>query len=113
MQGKVRFVYDIEDVFLPMDTGIPCGLILNELITNSFKYAFKDREEGVISIKLSVIEDGKFLYEIGDNGVGIDKSFDIENAKSLGLKIVNKLVQQIEGSVECDLSDGTKFIIKF
>ena len=113
MQGKIRFVYDIEDVFLPMDTGIPCGLILNELITNSFKYAFIDREEGVITIKLSVIDGGKFLFEISDNGIGIDKSFDIENAKSLGLKIVNKLVQQIDGSLKYEFTDGTKFIIIF
>ncbi len=113
MQGKIKLVYDIEDVFLPMDTGIPCGLILNELITNSFKYAFKDREEGIITIRLTVIDTGKFLLEISDNGVGIDKTFDIENAKSMGLKIVNKLVQQIDGTIECDLSEGTKFIIKF
>ncbi len=112
-QGLIKFVYEIEDVLLPLDTGIPCGLILNELISNSFKYAFKDSEEGIITIKLATIENGKFQLEVSDNGIGIDKSFDVENAKSLGLKIVNKLTQQIDGTIECDLSAGTKFIIKF
>jgi len=98
---------------LPLDTGIPCGLILNELISNSFKYAFKDIDEGIITIKLATIENGKFQLEVSDNGIGIDKSFDVESAKSLGLKIVNKLTQQIDGTIECDLSSGTKFIIKF
>ena len=112
-QGLIKFVYEIEDVLLPLDTGIPCGLILNELISNSFKYAFKDSEEGIITIKLATIENGKFQLEVSDNGIGIDKSFDVENAKSLGLKIVNKLTQQIDGTIECDLSSGTKFIIKF
>lgn len=112
-QGKIKFVYDIDDVFLPLDTGIPCGLIINELISNSFKYAFEGCEEGTITIRFVSADNGKFLLEISDDGIGIDKSFDIENARSLGLKIVNKLVQQIDGSLECDLSEGTKFSIRF
>ena len=112
-QGKIRFVYEIEDVSLPLDVGIPCGLILNELISNAFKYAFEGRDEGTIRIGLALADDGKFHFEISDDGIGIDRTFNIENAKSMGLKIVNKLVQQIDGTIESDLSHGTRFIIKF
>ncbi len=112
-QGKISLVFDIEDVFLPLDTGIPCGLIINELISNAFKYAFKGRKKGTIKIGLKNNIDGKYQLEVSDDGVGFDKEFEIENAKTLGLKIVHKLVQQIDGSLEYDFSEGSKFIIKF
>jgi two-component sensor histidine kinase/CheY-like chemotaxis protein len=111
--GKINMVYEIEDVLLPLDTGIPCGLIINELISNSFKYAFKNRESGIIKIGLKSSDDGKYLLEVSDDGVGFDKEVVVENAKTLGLKIVNKLVQQIEGTLEYDFSEGSKFIIRF
>jgi two-component sensor histidine kinase len=111
--GKINMVYEIEDVLLPLDTGIPCGLIINELISNSFKYAFKNRETGTIKIGLKSSDDGKYLLEVSDDGVGFDKEVVVENAKTLGLKIVNKLVQQIEGTLEYDFSEGSKFIIRF
>jgi two-component sensor histidine kinase len=112
-QGKISIVYDIEDVLLPLDTGIPCGLIINELISNSFKYAFKDREKGTIKLGLKTNDEGKYQLEVSDDGVGFDKAFEVEKAKTLGLKIVNKLVQQIDGTLEYDFSKGTKFIIRF
>jgi two-component sensor histidine kinase len=112
-QGKISIVYDIEDVLLPLDTGIPCGLIINELISNSFKYAFKDREKGTIKLGLQTSDEGKYQLEVSDDGVGFDKAFEVEKAKTLGLKIVNKLVQQIDGTLEYDFSQGTKFIIRF
>jgi len=112
-QGKISVVYEIEDVLLPLDTGIPCGLIINELISNSFKYAFKDREKGTIKLGLKTNEEGKYTLEVSDDGVGFDKEFVVESAKTLGLKIVNKLVQQIDGTLEYDFSQGTKFIIRF
>lgn len=111
--GKISVVYEIEDVLLPLDTGIPCGLIINELISNSFKYAFKNRETGTIKIGLKSSDDGKYLLEVSDDGLGFDKEVVVENAKTLGLKIVNKLVQQIEGTLEYDFSEGSKFIIRF
>lgn len=114
-QGMIRFNYDIIDVFLPLDTGIPCGLIINELISNSIKYAFDGRERGTISIRLDRIDghDNEFELEVSDNGKGISKDFDIENSKSLGMKIVTRLVQQIDGILDYDFNNGTKFIIKF
>lgn len=112
-QGKVRFEYDIEDVFLPLDIGIPCGLIINELISNSFKYAFENREKGTIGISLKHINDKRFELLVRDDGVGIDKDIDITNTKSLGMKIVTNLVTQIDGDLSYETNNGTKFNIKF
>ncbi len=114
-QGMIRFNYDIVDVFLPLDTGIPCGLIINELISNSIKYAFDGKERGTITIRLDRTNGNrnKFELEVSDNGKGISKDIDIENTKSLGMKIVTRLVQQIDGTLHYDFDNGTKFIIKF
>ncbi|MFP4470951.1 MAG: histidine kinase dimerization/phosphoacceptor domain -containing protein [Bacteroidales bacterium] len=114
-QGMIRFEYDMVDVFLPLDTGIPCGLIINELISNSIKYAFDGRDQGTIAIKLTRTNehDNEFVLQVSDNGKGISKDFDIENTKSLGMKIVTRLVQQIDGTLKYDFENGTKFIIKF
>ena len=112
-QRKVRFKFDIEDIYMPIDTGIPCGLILNELISNSLKFAFPKKNVGIIEIKLIKTGEGEFELSVSDNGVGMDKSFDWKKSKSLGLKIVNKLIQQIDGTIESDFSEGTKFIICF
>ncbi len=112
-QRNVRFEYDVEDVFLPLDTGIPCGLIINELISNSFKHAFSHANGGLI--KISLIRHGKkeFTLRVSDNGVGMDNSFNVEDSRSLGMRIVHKLVQQIDGKLEYDFSEGTKYDIYF
>ncbi len=112
-QGKVTFEYDIEDVYLPLDTGIPCGLIINELISNSFKYAFVGKDKGKIMINLKRLDEQSFQLEVIDNGVGIPDDIDFEKVDSLGMKIVTKLVQQIEGNMNYSYDNGAKFIIKF
>jgi two-component sensor histidine kinase len=112
-QGKVSFHFNIDDVFLPIDVGIPCGLIINELISNAFKHAFPDREKGNIHINLVHSGNGAYELSVSDDGIGIDPSFDPESANSLGMKIVFKLIQQIEGELTYDFSAGTKYLIKF
>lgn len=112
-QGNVTFDYDIDDVYLPLDIGIPCGLIINELISNSFKYAFAGKDKGKISIDLKQLDEQSFKLTVADNGVGLPEGLDYENSGSLGMKIVNKLVMQIEGTMEYVFSNGAKFIIDF
>ncbi len=112
-QANVSFDYQIDDAYLPMDIAIPCGLIINELISNSFKYAFADKSTGVISIHFKHIIDDQFQLIVSDNGVGISDKIDITKTKSLGMKILQKLVQQIEGELKYDFSNGTKFTIIF
>ncbi len=112
-QANVIFDYQIEDAYLPMDIAIPCGLIINELISNSFKYAFKDKSDGIISIHFTNQKDDEYKLVVSDNGIGISDTFDITKTKSLGMKILHKLVQQIEGTLKSDFSNGTKFTIIF
>ena len=111
--GRISLEFDLADVYLPLDTGIPCGLILNELISNSFKYAFEGKEKGIITIRLIAIKEDEFNLEISDDGIGIPETMDWKNSKSLGMKIVTKLVEQIEGELTHDFSRGTKFNIHF
>jgi len=112
-QASVQFDYQIEDAYLPMDIAIPCGLIINELISNSFKYAFVNNSKGVISIHFKNIQNGDYMLTIADDGIGIPDEVNILKTKSLGMKILHKLVQQIEGDLQNDFSDGTKFTITF
>jgi two-component sensor histidine kinase len=112
-QGKVKFIYDIDDVYLPLDFGIPCGLIINELISNAFKYAFAHKDEGTISIKLKQIEEQAFLLEVGDNGIGLPDESILKKSDTLGMKIVSRLVQQIDGTLKYNRDNGAKFIISF
>lgn len=111
--AKITFEYNIEDVFLPLDTGIPCGLIINELLSNSFKHAFTGADRGIISIKLTHDEQNNYILEVSDNGIGIKDTFNPEKSNSLGMRIVTKLVQQIEGELIYSFSSGTKCTIRF
>ena len=90
---------------------IPCGLIINELVSNSLKHAFLDGREGEIRIDLRSGNNGQLALMVGDNGVGFPKDFDFRNTPSLGLKLVNILVEQLEGSIEYEKGDETTFVI--
>ena len=107
----IRLKVDMEDVSFNMETAIPCGLIINELVSNSLKYAFPD-DTGDIYVNLRHFED-KFLLTISDNGKGIPNDIDFKNTKSLGFRLTNNLTQQLEGEKELDRSKGTKFTIIF
>jgi PAS domain S-box-containing protein len=112
-----------ENVFFGIDTAIPMGIIVNELVSNSLKYAFLGRNNGEIRINLYREEnreyrtEGKksttFTLSISDNGVGIPKNLDIENLDSLGLQLVTSLVDQLDGELELKRNKGTEFTIKF
>lgn len=112
-QANIQFDYQIDDAYLPMDIAIPCGLIINELISNSFKYAFVNKPSGIISIHFKNIKDDEYELTVADNGVGIPAEINILKTKSLGMKILHRLVLQIDGVLTNDFSNGTKFIIQF
>ena len=112
--GKVALKKDIEDISLGVEAAIPCGLIINELISNALKYAFPDGRKGEIKIALQPSDENKVRLTVSDNGIGIPENFDIKNTKSLGLHLVNILAEdQLKGEVELDRTNGTKFSIKF
>lgn len=105
--------YELEEVELNLDQAIPCGLIINELITNSLKYAFPEKKEGAkIWINLS-LEGNMVRIELGDNGVGLPEGFDYRETDSLGLQLVVTLVEQLDGTIEMSRSQGTTYLITF
>ena len=104
---------DVEkDLILNMDTAVPCGLIINELVTNSIKFAFRGGKPGKIYIKLRY-EDGSLILIIGDNGVGLPEGINFENSEKLGLQLVKTLTDQLEGTIEYNGENGAEFKIKF
>jgi len=111
MSGKgVTLSMDIQEIFLAIDTAIPIGLMINELISNSLKYAFPEGRTGDISLTIHR-QDHTLIILFRDNGVGIPKEFDWRNAESLGLRLVITLVDQLDGTIELDRNSGTAFTI--
>ncbi|MFA4848837.1 MAG: PAS domain S-box protein [Methanoregula sp.] len=109
---SIHLEQEIPEIEVDINIAIPLGLIINELITNSLKYAFKEKKDGVLSI--TATEDAQFLNIIvGDNGSGMPKGITLENQTSLGLRLVNKLTGQLHGTVVIDSSEGTKFVFTF
>jgi PAS domain S-box-containing protein len=105
---KISLSIDIGKILLNIDTAIPIGLILNELVGNAIKYAFPDGRKGEITIR--VTEEGDILtIVVKDNGIGISSDVDWQNTPSLGLRLVGNLVDQLFGRIELDRTSGTKF----
>jgi two-component sensor histidine kinase len=109
--GSIEPVINIDDINLNIDTAIPLGLIVNELVTNSVKYAFP-QGEGTIRVELKSLQDGMELV-IADDGMGLPEEFDIEKTETLGLQLVKSLTDQIDGEIELERGQGTKFKLKF
>ncbi|PKG32304.1 PAS domain S-box protein, partial [Methanoregula sp.] len=104
----IRFTLESPEVRVDINTAIPLGLILNELISNAFKYAFPKGKSGEVFV--SVTREKKTLTVIvRDDGEGIPEDFDWKNTQSLGLRLVNSLVDQLDGTVELDRTSGTRF----
>jgi len=110
---KIKLEIKIDNIFLSIDKSIPFGLIVNELVTNSLKYAFEGREEGILRISIVLDEIGTIKVSIFDDGKGIPAGFDIKNSTSLGLRLVQTLVTQLEGSLQINTNVGTEFLIEF
>ncbi len=109
----IKSTLNIENIFLEIDVAVPCGLIINELVSNSLKYAFPDRRKGEIQIQLYSDNGHEIKLIVSDNGIGLPKDFDFQNTGTLGLQLVNNLVEQLEGTTEVNGNSGTEFRIKF
>ena len=103
---------NINSVFLSIDKAIPCGLIINELVSNCMKYAFPDKREGEIQIEMKA-QNGNVNMGIYDNGIGFPKDLDINKTETLGLQLVNALTAQLGGNIILDRDTGTRFTILF
>jgi|AntRauTorckE6833_2_1112554.scaffolds.fasta_scaffold02686_6 PAS domain S-box-containing protein len=109
----IELTFDLEPIELSMDKAMPCALILNELMVNIYKYAFKDREEGKILLSLHE-ENGQVTLSIKDDGVGLPNDFSIKDSNTLGMKLADVLSKQLHANLEYETgADGTLFIISF
>ncbi len=97
---------------LGIDVAMPCGLISNELISNSLKHAFPGQKKGVIEVYFGSCSH-EFELVVRDDGVGLPENLDLENAETLGLRLVSTLVQQLQGHMRVNNADGTEFRIRF
>ncbi|MCZ6490233.1 MAG: ATP-binding protein, partial [Acidobacteria bacterium] len=104
---------NVENGFLGVDTAIPCGLIVSELVSNSLKYAFPAGKHGEICIDFRRDDGNKCILVVKDNGIGLPKEFDLRKLESLGLQLVCTLTDQLDGSLELDCTEGTEFRITF
>ena len=95
-----------------IDKGVPCGLIVNELISNSLKHAFPGKRKGRITVEIGEVE-GRVRIVVKDNGKGFPEEIDFRNTETLGLELVTTLTAQIEGEIELDRARGTTFTIEF
>ena len=109
---NIDLVLELQPVALDLDLAIPCGLIINELITNSLKYAFEFTGYGEVKIVLSQLED-EVLITIEDNGKGFPTTIDFRDTESLGMQLVVNLVDQIDGEIKLESVSGTKYEIRF
>ncbi len=110
---NVQSIIDVEEIYLNMETSIPLGLIISELVSNSLKYAFPENRQGKLTISLLKLED-QYELIIKDDGIGFPEDVDFRNNESsLGLRLVNSLVTQLDGNIELDRSEGTEFTITF
>ena len=103
---------NVEEVMVDINTAIPLGLIVNELVSNSMKHAFPNDKSGEIDIKFKS-DNGNYSMMVSDNGVGFPEDYDIKDTDTLGLRIVNSLTEQIEGKITLEKINGTKFTIVF
>ncbi|RQD83516.1 sensor histidine kinase [Methanosalsum natronophilum] len=101
---------DVDELYLNMDITIPLGMIINEIVTNSFKHAFDGKDKGHISISFKENDDGYELV-VKDDGIGIPESLEQMNFNTLGLKVINLLVTQLQGDLRLDNLDGTCYTI--
>ena len=109
---NVKYILDVENIELDTDTSLILGLIVNELVSNSLKYAFTENEEGTITVSMHE-NNGEFVLKISDNGKTISEDIDIKNTNSFGLTIVNLLTDQIGGSILVELDPETVSTINF
>lgn len=108
----IKTTVDIRNLYINLDKGIPCGLIINELVTNCYKHAFPDGRKGEVAICISS-EAGNYVLTVTDNGVGLPDGFDVTRLSSLGIQLISTLSAQLGGTISITAEKGTSFKIVF
>ncbi|MES2216955.1 MAG: histidine kinase dimerization/phosphoacceptor domain -containing protein [Pseudomonadota bacterium] len=109
---NVQLDVDIDDITLSIDLAIPCGLIINELVSNVIKHAFPNDKLGIITFSFKK-QDHKIVLTLRDNGVGIPSEIDIQNTASLGMRLIHSLTKQLDGNILLNRANGTAFTLTF
>ncbi len=110
---RIRLRTDLDALYLHMDAAVPCGLIINELLSNALKYAFPDGREGEVRIELREHLEGMARLVVADNGVGLHSDVDWVTARSLGLRLVRTLAEQLGAKIELQSKSGTEVCLTF
>jgi PAS domain S-box-containing protein len=112
--AQIHLELNIEEIFLNIETATPCGLIVNELVSNTMKHAFPDDKEGIVSVECYQETNDELIHLIiRDNGIGFPDNLDFRKTDSMGFQVVCTLIEQLEGSIELERSHGTNFHVKF
>jgi len=111
--NRIAIVVESEDIALDIDTAIPCGLIVNELVSNALKHAFPNERSGEIVIRMLRSGFKLLRLEVCDSGVGVPAQIDLQHSTTLGLRLVNSLVRQLNGTIEVSSTNGMGFKIQF
>jgi PAS domain S-box-containing protein len=110
--AQISWKVSAKDVYVNIEQAVPCSLILNEMITNSLKYAFPEGRKGEISITFA-LEDNKYILDYRDNGVGVPDGAKLERSGSLGMQLINGLTRQLDGTVTVETVSGVHYTIIF
>lgn len=102
-----------DKIYFDIDTAIPLGLILNELVSNAYKYAFKEGKTGSLKVSILSLTEGQHQLIVEDTGAGLPDHFDFQKAKSMGLRLVRRLAKQLYGKVDYSTEQGAKFVVNF
>jgi len=108
----IKYIIDIDSVSLNIDFAIPCGLIINEIISNTFKHAFPNDQSGKIDVSLKK-QANQIMLNVKDNGVGISPEINLDKIQSLGMQLIHNLSKQLGGDIILDRNQGTKFTLTF
>ncbi|MBN1894483.1 PAS domain S-box protein [bacterium] len=113
VSNRIAVRLKVESIPLGIDTAIPCGLILNEMVTNAIKHGFPDERPGTLSVRFMKRPDGFYEMSVMDDGVGLPPEAELDKSKSLGLTLIDVLVQQLEGTLRIERKNGTRFTVRF
>jgi two-component sensor histidine kinase len=112
-RSGVDIAAESDDVTLDLNRAVSCGLIVNELVSNALKHAFPGDRSGRVTVSFSGTPDGACRLAVRDNGVGLPEAIDVADTSSLGLQLVRDLVEQLDGALSVDRSNGTGFVLTF
>jgi two-component sensor histidine kinase len=113
VQGRIGFRPDVAPVDLDIAIAVPLGLIINEAVTNSLKYAFPDDRKGSVRVSLQPVNGGDYLLNVGDDGIGPGSDFDLKCTRSLGMSLMKGLTKQLEGSMKIETTNGLLVSVLF